>query len=378
MNTINSTYLSLGSNIGNRTHFLQTAVDLLTKQAGKIFSVSTVYSSSSWGFDGSDFYNICIGLQTHLDPQELLDCCLQIENRLGRERKESNQYTDRTIDIDILLFNDLVIDTAQLQIPHPEMKFRRFVLEPLAEIASTEIHPISKLSILSLLHYCSDKNQLEATQERIRIQKEMPFSNFNYLAIEGNIGAGKTTLSTRIAADFNGKLILEQFADNPFLPKFYENPDQFAFPLEMSFLAERYQQFCEDTTQLDLFKNFMISDYDVHKSLVFAKITLQEEEFKLYRKIFGLMYKETLKPDLYVYLHQNTERLKKNIEKRGRNYEQDISIEYLEKINSGYLEYIKSHNKARSLIIDISELDFVKNQADYEFIIDEIHNFTDN
>lgn len=377
MNTVNTAYISLGSNIGNRIHFLQSAVDLLTKNAGKIISVSNIYQSPSWGFDGPDFYNICIELQTKISPNELLECCLQIESRLGRVRSNDTNYIDRTIDLDILLYNDLVIDTKTLVIPHPEMKFRRFVLQPLADIAAKLLHPVSKISIESLLHYCPDKIGLHLVEEPIRIANEKSFSNFNYIAIEGNIGAGKTTLASKIAADFNGKLILEQFADNPFLPKFYENPNQYAFPLEMSFLAERYQQFCDDTTQLDLFKDFMISDYDIHKSIVFAKITLQEEEFKLYRKIFGLMYKETIKPDLYVYLHQNTERLKANIKKRGRTYEQDISVDYLEKINSGYLDFIKKHKKERALIIDISELDFVKNEKDYTFIIDEIHDFVD-
>ena len=138
-------------------------------------------------------------------------------------------------------------------------------------------------------------------------------------------------MSTQLAEDFNAKLILERFKDNPFLPKFYENQQRYAFPLEMSFLADRYQQLLEDITQFDLFKDFVIADYDVFKSLIFAKVTLQQEEFNLYKKLFHLMHKELPKPDVYVYLYQSTDRLLENIKKRGRKYEQSIEAEYLQK-----------------------------------------------
>ena len=180
-----------------------------------------------------------------------------------------------------------------------------------------------------------------------------------------------------IANDFNGKLILERFADNPFLPKFYKDKQRYAFPLEMSFLADRYQQISDDLSQFDLFKDFIVSDYDIFKSLIFAKVTLQEEEFKLYRKLFDIMYKEIPKPDLYVYLYQNTERLLQNIKKRGRSYEQNIPSSYLEKINQGYLDFIKTQPNLNVCIIDVSKMDFVKNDSDYKNIIDEIHSFTD-
>ena len=192
------------------------------------------------------------------------------------------------------------------------------------------------------------------------------------MAIEGNIGAGKTSLASMMAEDFNAKLILERFADNPFLPKFYKEPQRYAFTLEMSFLADRYQQISDDLSQLDLFKDFMVSDYDVHKSLIFSRVTLPEDEFKLYRKLFYQVYKDIAKPDLYVYLYQNTERLQENIKKRGRKYEQDIDDAYLDKINSGYLEFLKNQTELNVKIIDISNKDFVKNREDYLWVLDEI------
>ncbi|EPR71219.1 2-amino-4-hydroxy-6- hydroxymethyldihydropteridine pyrophosphokinase [Winogradskyella psychrotolerans RS-3] len=198
------------------------------------------------------------------------------------------------------------------------------------------------------------------------------FKDYNYIAIEGNIGAGKTSLANKIANDFNAKLILERFADNAFLPKFYKQPERYAFTLEMSFLADRYQQISDDLSQLDLFKDFMVSDYDVYKSLIFSKITLPEDEFRLYRKLFYQVYKDIAKPDLYIYLYQNTERLQANIKKRGRNYEKDIKDDYLEKINAGYLEFLKSQQEMHVKIIDISNKDFVKSRADYLWLLGEI------
>jgi deoxyadenosine/deoxycytidine kinase len=202
--------------------------------------------------------------------------------------------------------------------------------------------------------------------------KAYDFSKLSYIAIEGNIGAGKTSLATKIAHEFNAKLILERFADNPFLPKFYNDAARYAFPLEMSFLADRYQQISDDLSQLDLFKDFIVSDYDVFKSLIFSKVTLQEDEFKLYRKLFYLMYKDLRKPDLYVYLYQNTESLQANIKKRGRDYEQNIENDYLEKINTGYLEFLKTQTDFNVKIIDISDRDFIENRMDYLWLLGEI------
>src|SRR5690606_9723710 len=193
-----------------------------------------------------------------------------------------------------------------------------------------------------------------------------------FMAIEGNIGAGKTTLSKMIAEDFNAKLVLERFADNPFLPKFYEDPSRYAFSLEMSFLADRYQQFMDDTSQFDLFKNFMVSDYDIFKSLIFARVTLGPEEFNLYRKLFNIMYREVKNPEVYLYLYQNTDRLLENIRKRGRDYEQGIGRDYLEKINRAYLDFIRERPGGNHLVVDLENLDFVNSPEDYERILEQL------
>ncbi len=190
----------------------------------------------------------------------------------------------------------------------------------------------------------------------------------SFIVIEGNIGAGKTSLAKKIANDFNAKLILEQFSDNPFLPKFYKDQEKYAFPLELSFLAERYHQLKNELRDLDLFKAFTISDYYFMKSLIFAKSTLETDEYKLYRNIFNIIYQSLPKPDLYVYLHLTVDNLLKNIQKRGRSYEQDIKPEYLEKIQKGYFQYFNQYPDTRFLIIDTNKVDFVNCSQDYEQI----------
>ncbi len=197
--------------------------------------------------------------------------------------------------------------------------------------------------------------------------------NYNFIAIEGNIGAGKTSLATLIASEFNAKLILEQFEDNSFLPKFYEEPDKYAFPLEMSFLASRFQQLKDQLGPQDLFKSFTISDYYIVKSLIFAEKTLPEDEFKLYTRFFNIILNQLPRPDLFVYLYVKTPKLQENIKSRGRSYEQNIKDDYLEKIQEGYFEFIKQQTKLPILIIDTNNIDFVKSTDDYKKIVSAIN-----
>ncbi|HET8884817.1 MAG TPA: 2-amino-4-hydroxy-6-hydroxymethyldihydropteridine diphosphokinase [Salinimicrobium sp.] len=366
-------YLSLGSNIDDRVAHLENAIQFLFENVGDINQISKVYSTPSWGFDGADFYNICLEVTTRLNPQQLLEKLLEIELKMGRSRSNEKGYKNRNIDIDVLFFEDEKIESEALVIPHPFLHERKFVLQPLSDIAGEKKHPILDLSVKQLLSSVKDNSEIQTIDIQLKKpQLKNPFHGYNYIAIEGNIGAGKTSLSHMISQDFNARLILERFKDNPFLPKFYEDQARYAFPLEMSFLADRYQQLSDDLAQYDLFADFIVSDYDIFKSLIFAKITLQEDEYLLYYKLFNFMFKELKKPDLYIYLYQNTERLLSNIKKRGREYEKEINKEYLTKINSGYLSFIKAQQGLNVRIIDISDMDFVENRKDYLSIISEI------
>ncbi|MGL2987331.1 2-amino-4-hydroxy-6-hydroxymethyldihydropteridine diphosphokinase [Flavobacterium sp. RSSA_27] len=364
--------LSLGSNQGQRLETIIQCIDVLHLEVGTVLKISPVYESPAWGFESTPFYNCALVLHTNVSPTQVLNKILKIEKRLGRVRTTTVGYAARSIDIDIIAFDDLVLDTEKLKIPHPLLQERNFVLWPLRDLQSDWIHPLLKKSITELISETTDKSVCHAVASIPSPLSSIPLEHYNYIAFEGNIGAGKTTLTTKIAEDFNAKMVLERFADNPFLPKFYKDQNRYAFPLEMSFLADRYQQLSDDLAQFDLFKDFIVADYHIFKSLIFAKITLAEDEYRLYRNLFTIIYKEMPKPDLYIYLYQNTTRLLQNIKKRGRGYEQNISEEYLDKINIGYLDYIKSQKDLNVLIIDVSDLDFVKNQSDYLFVLNEI------
>nr|WP_158851667.1 2-amino-4-hydroxy-6-hydroxymethyldihydropteridine diphosphokinase [Algibacter sp. L1A34] len=366
-------HIALGSNKGDKFKNLQNAVDAIYLKIGSIKLISNVYKAPAFGFESEDFLNCCLVLESDLEPQTVLDILLTIETELGRTRKLKDAYEARIIDLDIVFAEEEIISTETLKVPHPEMQKRKFVLMPLNDIAAKVKHAKLGKTVSELLDACRDDSDLEAINILLKNPSEnLDFSKYNYIAIEGNIGAGKTSLANKIAQDFNARLLKERFADNPFLPKFYNDAQRYAFTLEMSFLADRYQQISEDLAQLDLFKQFVVSDYDVFKSLIFSKITLNTDEYGLYRKLFYLMYKDIPKPELYIYLYQNTERLQQNIKKRGRDYEQNIADDYLEKINSGYLAFLKSQTDFNVKIIDISDRDFVTNRSDYLWVLGEI------
>ena len=351
---------------------MQKAIDLIADEVGAIQKIAPVYKTPSWGFEGDDFYNTCIQVSTFQAPEKLLHSLLAIEKKIGRVRNNQPEYQNRVIDLDILLFDDEIIFSKTLTVPHPKMLARKFVLVPLNDIAPFLLHPIAKKKIEHCLQHCNDSLEIERISAKL--QRPIPLSEkYNYIAIEGNIGAGKTSLAKMMSDEFNAKVVLERFADNPFLPKFYQDKERYAFPLEMSFLADRYQQLSDDLAQFDLFKNCIVSDYYIFKSLIFAQVTLSKDEYFLYRKMFDLMYKEITKPDLYVFLYQNTDRLLENIKKRGRAYEQSIEKEYLKSIQEGYANFIKTEQNLTILTIDVSELDFVNSKSDYAAVIRQIN-----
>jgi len=372
MNRQHQVILSLGSNKGNRLDHIQNAISYIHSEVGTVVKVSKLYETPSWGFESDAFYNCALVLHSHSEALTILEKVLAIEKKMGRVRSETEGYQSRIIDIDVIAFDEEIINTYNLQVPHPFMQERLFVLLPMRDLNLDWRHPILQKYLPEILKASEDKSQCKMIQSLHFPLQKILLDQFNYIAIEGNIGAGKTTLTNKISEDFNAKTVLERFADNPFLPKFYEDQSRYAFPLEMSFLADRYQQIADDLAQFDLFKDFIVADYHIFKSLIFAKVTLTDDEFRLYRKLFEIIYKEMPKPDLYIYLYQNTDRLLDNIKQRGRSYEQEIPAEYLDKINKGYLDYIKSQTDLNVLIIDVTNLDFVRNQEDYAMVLEEI------
>jgi deoxyadenosine/deoxycytidine kinase len=195
--------------------------------------------------------------------------------------------------------------------------------------------------------------------------------NYHFITIEGNIGAGKTTLAHLLSKHYNARLILEEFADNPFLAKFYENPQQFAFPVELFFMAERYKQLKDLLHTQDLFNSVTISDYLFTKCLLFAKVTLPVDEFRLYQRLFDIIHQQLIQPDLLIYLHSPIQKLQENIKKRNRSYEQNIPDDYLFNLQETYTHYIKQHN-IKTLFIDMSNADLLGNPLHLKTIIEAL------
>ena len=295
----NQVILSIGSNQGDRKQQLQNAIDMVHIEIGTVIKVSDLYETAAWGFEGDLFLNAVILIHSQVAPSKIMTKIIAVEKKLGRQRSTSKHYESRVIDIDVIAINQMIINTKTLIVPHPQLQNRRFVLQPMLDLNLDWVHPILNQNTETLLSNCCDNGSSSNIGKLVSPLSELQFFDFNYIAIEGNIGAGKTTLANKIAEDFNAKTVLERFAENPFLPKFYKDQARFAFPLEMSFLADRYQQLTDDLAQFDLFKDFLIADYHIFKSLIFAKVTLAEDEFRLYKNLFDIIYKEMPKPDLY-------------------------------------------------------------------------------
>jgi deoxyguanosine kinase len=197
--------------------------------------------------------------------------------------------------------------------------------------------------------------------------------NYHFITIEGNIGAGKTTLAHLLSRHYKARLVLEQFADNPFLPKFYENPQQFAFPLELFFMAERYKQLKDLIQQKDLFRSVTISDYLFTKCLLFAKVNLPDDEFRLYQRLFEIIHQQLIQPDILIYLHAPVSKLQMNIKKRNRSYEQNIPDAYLFSLQETYTNYIRHHN-VKTIFIDASNADFLGNEKHFKVVTNALEN----
>ena len=360
----NIVYLSLGSNLGDKINNLQTTINLIDSKVGDVLLISSVYQTKAEGFVGEDFLNCCVSLLTSMEPKILIKELINIESQNGRLRSNRNIYESRSIDIDILFYEDKIINQHNLIIPHPRMNERNFVIKPLLDIAKSKIHPVLNRTISEIDLDLGDTEIIKINDDLVLpvIEKLKSIKN---IVIEGNIGVGKTCLSEKLSKDLNKELILEGYMDNPFLEKYYENPDRYALNVELTFLTDRCRQLSDFNNQISLFSSGLVSDYDIFKSLVFAGISLKEIEYNLFRKIFTYMTKDLFKSNLIIYLLQSTEQLLENIKKRGRGFEKKIDKKYLDKINQGYLNYLKNNSDLNIIYIDVSDLDFVESKTDY-------------
>ena len=365
-------YIALGSNMGDRLANLQQAVNRIDNEIGQVSRCSSVYEVPAVGFSGPIFLNACLVAESDKTPRAILKALQTIENKMGRKQVADGLYHNRPIDLDLIMVDDELVYSDELTVPHPRLQDRLFVLQPLCEIAPQKNVPNQNQTVSQLAKICNDTTKISPFREGIQRPAIHFLKQFNRICVEGTIGCGKTSFAKRIAEDLQAKLFLERFAENPFLPKFYDDADRYAFPLEMSFLADRFTQQRELSEQLNLFGQGIVSDYEVHKSLIFTQFTLTSEEFALYRTIFYNMMPDVQKPDLYILLKQTTPRLLANIKKRGRSYERTIDSEYLDKVRQGYQNFKRSHPDWNIVEIDLSELDFVSNDSDYHEVINQL------
>jgi len=363
-------YISTGSNLGNRLAFLQGGINACSQRIGSVVAISAVVETPAMGFEGNSFLNACFSIETTLTAQEVMQQLLGIEKEHGRTRSKTVGYQNRTLDLDLLFYDNLVLNDPALTLPHRSIEKRRFVLQPLAEIAPNKLHTITQKSISELLNECDDTSVLSTTSQVLLHPLYALIKQHDFVCVEGIIGSGKTTLAKIIAEKLRYKTLQERFADNPFLPKFYRKPKRYAFPLELSFLADRFKQISEEAEQLDLFQTGLVADYHMSKSLVFAQNTLSNDEYPLFKQLYELMSRSANQPSLCVYLRQTPARAKANIKKRGRSYEQQIEMEYLEKLAIGYDQHMPYLKKLMTVVeIDISDLDFILRPEDLDTLL---------
>lgn len=336
----------------------------IEERVGRILQISRPYETAAWGFEGPAFINACLRLETEQSPQDVLSALQIIENELGRSRSSCTGYESRTIDLDLLFYGTQRIDTDFLTLPHPRIPIRRFVLDPLVDIAAQWVHPVLGETIQSLQQKCKDIAPIHP----LVYQKWLPvlFEEIRYLAVAGNIGSGKTSLVNKMAADYNLTPIYERFKENPHLPQFYEDPAAFALDTENFFLDSRLAQLNFASHQGH------ISDFWLDKSLLFAHETLANSDLEVFKKRFNEKAKGVAQPDLLLYLDRPVTELMANIQKRGRPYELSISEDYLKAITHAYEKKLSQQYPFAVHVIDASGMDFVNHPMTYILLLRQL------
>jgi len=363
-------YLSLGSNQGDRLEFLQSTLLGLEELPLTIIAQSHLYETPAWGFEGTTFYNACIAVETILTPSELLNGMLQLEQKLGRYRSAAVGYQSRTIDLDLLAYENRIIQQPALKIPHPLLHQREFVLRPLNEIASQWKHPTLNQTVEQLLAPFEEGTIL---QKPFKDWSPFIFSSFPFLVIEGNIGAGKTTLAQQITSHFDALIMLEKFADNPHLASFYKNPKAHAKALETHFLKERSNAIHRFWKKNQATK--VIADFSFFKSAIFAQNNLSSADFTLFCSDYDAALEKQPLPSLVLYLEAPISFHLQRIKQRARPFEQEITIDYLEKIEEGYATFFRNNPDIPVLKISIENRDFKNNPYDFQWLLRRISAF---
>lgn len=381
-------YIALGANLGERLETLRAAVRGLAAHTDiTVLRTSPVYETKAHtpvaGETQPPYLNAVVEVETTLPPAVLLTYCHDLERAAGRARR--TRWAPRTLDLDLLLYGSETCATPHLTLPHPRMADRRFVLQPLADLAPTLYIPAPfDATVSDLLVACPDPDEPARTEnvlvEQLPSTRKLTASadgparlpdDLSYIVIEGVIGAGKSTLARMLAEHFDGQLVLEEFEENPFLARFYEDRPRWAFQTQLAFLASRFQQ-QKNLLSRDLFHQVTIADYSFDKDRIFAHLNLSGDELQLYETLYSLMEPNTPRPDLVVYLQSTTERLMRNIRERGRVYEANMDPNYIAALNEAYSYYFFRYTKSPLLIINAEAIDFVKNVEEWEELVRQV------
>ena len=361
-------FISLGSNLGNRLDNLTKALISLEAEDIKVLVISAIYETLPWGFESTSFYNACAQLETTMTPEKLLKRLLRVEDKLGRVRNSEEGYSARIIDLDILSFDDLFINSPLLTLPHPRLHLRNFVLVPLSQIAPSWRHPLLKKSISTLIHESPDKAPCNPFP--LSFWTPEIFDASTFIAIEGNIGVGKTTLAKKLSDRYQVPIMLEGYADNPYLKLFYNEPEKYALDVETFFLHDRLKQVDDFWAQNT---GPAVADYALYKSLVFAAQNLDSETFKKYKGSFLKYANKQKSPSILVFLSAEVPYLQNQIKKRGRSYEQNIKDAYLKKIEIGYKQMLETELPFLVLNIDAANYDFKESEQGFQHLLRKIY-----
>lgn len=356
--------ISLGSNLGNRLESLHKALALLEEYPISVKQLSRVYETPAWGFESAPFYNACVTIATDLNPNHLLEAFLAVEQRLGRSRLPKPGYTARSIDLDLLFYKNEIVHSRDLKVPHPKLHQRNFVLFPLLDIVPNFIHPILFQTIKQLVVKSPDPAKVIPLPYNLGLPPI--FNQFPFIAIEGNIGVGKSTLARKIAKQYQVKLYTESFADNPYLKDFYKNPIDHALQVEAFFLKDRFEK---DTYFWQKNQGGVVADFCLHKCLVFAAKNLSPKEFVTYKEKFDSEIEHKKSPSLLLFLKASIEQLKKQIQVRGRSFEQDIEESYLKGIGEEYRLLLNSKLSFPILECEVDHIDFEKDEYAFQKIL---------
>lgn len=365
--------LALGSNLDDRETHIQKALEAIASISVSPLRKSKVYETAPVGPGPQGKYlNLCVRFTTRLEPRALLDFCRETETRLGRQPR--GRWAPREIDLDILAYGREIIHEDGLSVPHPSILDRQFVLVPLVDLDPEFVLPGFNDTVGRQLQRCIEVQGPQLVEE----YRALPATSVSlpervrYVAVEGVIGVGKSTLVKALCERMGCMPLFEEFENNPFLSDFYKDKSRYAFQTQVFFFLSRYRQIQDVFQQQDLFRPQIISDYMFAKDKIFATLNLDENEVGLYYKFAEMLEKDLIKPDYAIYLQADTKTLMSRIRMRDRHYERTMDEGYIEALNRAYNTFFHYYSASPLLIINTNNIDFVRNPEDLNLLVDTI------